>query len=390
MVQLINEFNQDKIKKITAAFKVAADHYTHVLHYGYNFDENWIGAAVSHMDHLRQNKQHLNRMQFIMHNNFPTAQYRKYFMQGEWGRIPYALFLIVVNSFEPSVHMRHIQQQYEEQKTNERQLQQEPVVVQDDENFLVMRAETPAAAIKAKKLIEQQTKQHYSWCISNDKHNLFYRYRTEGDANPSTAYFVWNKTKQTNDAWHAFVLHISKNTIMLSNVQNISPKIFSAQQPSEHLQGIDASQLVVQPLTSSELNLIKAGERETKFKALSYDDKTKHIMQRYKLHMADYVLLDKKQQHLYVHYLNPAKPDTLRQAMRNINYVFMPIDDAWNDGLEMLDKSTEDSVAAMFAANEPYKGCLNYTWSNETKEYYHLIAQRAINNAAELIMKTYI
>ena len=204
-MQLLYEFNQDKINKIASAFAASASQYVYDVHYEYETDANWIKAAVEHMDHLRQNKMHFNRMLFIVQQYFPTVARRKFFANGDWDRIAYSSFLIVVNSFEPSVQMRRIQQQYEKVDAAEHQLQKKPVVVQDDDKFLVMRAETPDAAIEAAQIISQATKRQYSWCISTKNSNMFYKYRVEDKSSPVTAYFVYNKTKPVDDDWHAFV-----------------------------------------------------------------------------------------------------------------------------------------------------------------------------------------
>ena len=76
--------------------------------------------------------------------------------------------------------------------------------------------------------------------------------------------------------------------------------------------------------------------------------------------------------------------------MHNIDVVFEPVLHAPSNGLYMISQASENSIAALFAYNEPYKEFLKYTWSKETREYYYMIAQRTINNAVELIQKTYI
>lgn len=387
MTQLLNEFNQDKINKIVAAFKQDADRLD--LYHEYESDANWIKAAVMNIDHMRQNKSHLSRMQYIARNAFASGLARQYFASGNWQNISYVLFLFIINAFEPSAQMRKIQQQYEE-PNDEQQLQDKPVKIQDDDHFLVMRAETPAAAIEARRLIEQATKQNYTWCISSKNNNLFYRYRTENKTSPVTAYFVWNKTKPINDEWHAFVVHIGKYTMLLTNANNTNPKTIASHETSEHLQGIDASKLVVQPLTKQEQKIIADARSAKLFYYNNYDDRTNYIMQRNKLSMTDYAMLDKKQQHLYIHYLNPVKPETLADALRDIDAVFEPTLHAHATGLKMIKYASENSIAALFAENEPYMEFLKYTWSKETKEYYYIIAQRTINNAAELLMQTYI
>lgn len=388
MTQLLNEFNQDKINKIVAAFKQDANRLK--LSHEYEADADWIKAAIMNIDHMRQNKSHLSRMQFIAHNTFGTSTLRNHLASGNWQDIPYLIFLFIINSFEPSAQMRKIQQQHEKATDEELQLQTRPVKIQDDDHFLVMRAETPAAAIEAKQLIEQATKQKYTWCISNKNNNLFYRYRAENKTSAITAYFVWDKTKPVNDAWHAFVLHISRNTMMFSNADNANPEIVAAHVASPHLQGIDVSKLIVQPLTKQEQKIITNSGSTQSFIYKSYDDRTNYVLQRNKLSMTDYAVLDKKQQHLYIHYLNPTKPENLADALRDIDVVFEPTLHAHATGSKMIDYASENSIAALFAENEPYMEFLKYTWNKETKEYYHIIAQRTINNAAELLQQTYI
>lgn len=388
MTQLLNEFNQDKINKIVAAFKQDANILD--LSYAYQADANWIKAAVMHIDHLRQNKSHWGRMQMISRNIAPGLVVKR-LASGDWASISYPIFLVIINSFEPSTQMRQIQHQHEKLNNEaEPQPQLKPVTIQDDDRFLVMRAETPAAAIEAKQRIEQSTKQTYTWCISSSSNNLFYRYRAENKTNPITAYFVWDKTKSIDDAWHAFVLHISRNTMMFTNADNRNPETIAAHATSQRLQGIDASKLIVQPLTKKERSSIASHASTTSFMYRSYDDRTNHIMQRNKLSMSDYAMIDKKQQHLYIHYLNPTKPTSIADALNNINAVFEPVLHAPSDGLYMIFQASEDSIAALFANNKFYIEFLKYTWSKETKEYYFMIAQRAINNAADLLMQNYI
>jgi hypothetical protein len=388
MTQLLNEFNQDKINKIVDEFERDANRLD--LSHAYQVDANWIKAAVMHIDHLRQNTSHWSRMQMIARNTASGLMIKR-LASGNWADIPYLFFLFIINSFEPSVQMRQIQRQHEKSNDeSEPQLQLKPVIIQDDDHFLVMRAETPAAAIEARQRIEQATKQTYTWCISSSSNNMFYRYRTENKTNPITAYFVWDKTKPIDDAWHAFVLHISRNTMMFTNADNRSPETIAAHATSQRLQGIDASKLIVQPLTNRERSSIAGHASTTSFMYRSYDDRTNHIMQRNKLSMLDYAMIDKKQQHLYVHYLNPTKPTNMADAMHNIDVVFEPVLHAPSNGLYMISQASENSIAALFAYNEPYKEFLKYTWSKETKEYYYMIAQRTINNAVELIQKTYI
>lgn len=388
MTQLLNEFNQDKINKIVAAFKQDANRLN--LSHEYQADVDWIKAAVMNIDHKRQNKSHLNRMQFIARNAFANAIMRQYLASGEWQNISYLLFLFIINAFEPSAQMRKIQQQYEK-NDEELHLEAKPVKIQDDDHFLVMRAETPAAAIEAKQLIEQATKQNYTWCISSKSNNLFYRYRTEyNKTSPVTAYFVWDKTKPTDDAWHAFVVHIGKYATMFTNAENVNPETVAAHVASPHLQGIDASKLIVQPLTKQEQKVITKSGSSQAFRYKSYDDKTNYIMQHNKLSVEDYAMLDKKQQHLYIHYLNPTKPETLADALSDIDKVFEPTLHAYATGLRMITTASENSIAALFAENEPYMEFLKYTWGKETREYYFVIAQRSINNAVELMQQTYI
>lgn len=387
MTHLLNEFNQDRINKIVAAFILDA----HELKLPeYQADADWIKAAVMNIDHLRQNKVHLNRMQFIARNTFALASMRNYFASGEWQKMTYMIFLYLINSFEPSVQMRHIQHQYEKADVNERSLQQNPVVVQDDDHFLVMRAETPNAAIEARQRIEQATKQQYTWCISSKSSNLFYRYRVENNSIPITAYFVWDKTKSVDDAWHAFVLHIGRNTMMFTNASNKNPEIIAAHATSQHLQGIDASKLTVQPLTKQEKTFASNDVATGVFVRKSYDERTNFIQQRNKLSMIDYAILDKKQQHLYIHYLNPNKPENLIDAMRDIQNVFEPVLYMSARGLDIIHQASENSIEQLFQTNEPYTEFLKYTWSKETKEYYHIVAQRTINNAVEVMQQTYI
>lgn len=390
MMQLLNEFNQDKINKIVNEFVRQVKYYD--IDTDYQTDAAWIRAAVMHLDHLRQNKMQHNRMMFIARNVVATPSLRNDLVQGKWQYITYRSFLNVINAFEPSMQMRHIQQQYEKTNHDERKLHETPVVLQNDDHFLVMRAETPNAAIEARERIEKATLQQYSWCISSKSNNLFYKYRVENKKNPVTAYFVWDKTKPIDDAWHAFVVHAGNNTIMFTNAENRNPETIAANATSKHLQGIDVSKLIVQPLTRKEQDAVVETHAisSSSYFTKPYDEKTKLIQQRIRFSMSQYAMLDKKQQHLYVHYLNPNEPATLDDALESINKVFQPVTETWARGLDIIDRTREHSIDALLQNNEPFAEFLKYTWSQETKDYYYMIAQRAINNAAAIILRDYV
>lgn len=397
MQQLLNEFNQDKINKIASKYKNDAALISRQLR-DYEMDVNWIKAAVMHMDHLRQNKRHLMRMSFIMKIITNSSIVASYFTKGDWQWIDYLSFVRLVNCFEPNAQMRQAQQEYAKDESNSYVPQEQPVIVQDDDQFLMMRAETAKAAVEAKKRIEALTKQKYTWCISdeNESKNLFMRYRNE-NGKPVTAYFVLDKTKQPSDAWHAFVIHLGKSKIMMTNALNKDPRIMADSAINSIAQGLDVSKLIVQPFADAELAYNKLSTSYTGFLYLTYDEKTKLVQSSERSYLTEhqYAMLDGKQQYLFLHYLSPARVQDIHEATKIIRDILAPFYGSSTLRLATVayyaKKAELKSVEQLLQLlQQRSKNAFNNTWSSEAREYYVAIVQRAIDNAAQLIEKEYI
>lgn len=412
MHQLLMEFNQDKVNKIVNSFVEETEQFPDAI-YGsddalYVLDKNWMKAAVMHLDHLRQDKYNLTKIITLArtiaasHTNarrLIAAQGTKAvkaIQTGQWHELSYKFFLKIINCFEPSAQMRQTQSKYEVKPVayeSQHVPQGKPVVLQNDDQYLLVRAETPKAAIEAKQLFEQITKQNYTWCISSSDNNMFMRYRIHGSVEyPVTAYFALNKTKPVDDAWHAFVMHVGKQSIMMTNADNRNPS--NVPNNRLNLPGLDVSKLIVQPLSDQEMKTLSETQyrRPTvAFSLRTYDEKTKIIQRRELLRLSEYELLGKDQQHLYLHYLNPSKPDTLEQAMKNLEIVLTPIaGQGTNIGLDCMFYANESSLQRLFDNNEVYTEFFKCTWSKETKEYYYIIVKRAFENAMQLILQNYV
>lgn len=396
MQQLLNEFNQDKINKIASKYKNDAALISRQLR-DYEMDINWIKAAVMHMDHLRQNKRHLMRMSFIMKIVTNSNIVASYFVRGDWQWIDYLSFVRLVNCFEPNAQMRQAQQKYAKEESGKYTPQEQPVVVQDDDNFLMMRAETAKAAVEAKKRIEALTKQKYTWCISdeNESKNLFMRYRNE-NGKPVTAYFVLDKNKQPSDAWHTFVIHMGQFKIKMTNALNKDPRIMSDAAINSIAQGLDVSKLIVQPFADVELTYNQLSTTHTGFFHLTYDEKTKLIQSTERSYLTEnqYAMLDGKQQYLFLHYLSPARAQSIAQAAIIIKNILAPFYGGSTLRLATVahyfNRVETKSIEQLLQELPHTKNAFNNTWSNEAKEYYVAIVQRAIDNAAQIIQKQYI
>jgi len=394
MHQLLNEFNQSKINKIVTKFK--GESAWNVLNLReYETQTPWIKAAVMHMDHLRQNRRQLMRMKAIMKILTNSLTVAEYFEKGWWEYIDYTSFVRLVNCFEPSMQMRQAQQMHTKQEqNNDYAPQQHPIVLQDDDHFLMMRAETANAAIEAKERIQAITKQTYTWCISDkdESKNLFMRYRNDyGKA--TTAYFVLDKTKQPSDAWHAFVIHLGKSSIMLTNAANKDPKIMSDAAINDVAQGLDVSKLILQPLTKAESNASK--ESVYSFMNKTYDEKTEMIQSanRSNLTLDYYKMLDGKQQYLFFHHLSPTRTEEISEAVAMIMKIMMPFHSmhyARHSLFERIIRLGETSVHQLLQELPQTKELLDATWSAEAKDYYEMIVQRAVDNAAQIIQKHYV
>lgn len=386
MQQLLIEFNQSKINKIASSYAQQAI-TTSNLH-GYEMDINWIKLAVMHLDHLRQNKYQRQRMLGLAKIIVPQhTQNTEQLLQGNWERMQYSLFVQLINCFEPSMQMRAIQKQHEKPEKKQATPHQHPIVLQDDDHFLLMRAESAAAAIEAKEQIEKITKKQYTWCISSRSNNMFMRYRISNVA-PATAYFVLDKTKSVDDNMHAFVLHASDSSILLSNAANTDPKTINAKDASTIAHNLDVSKIIVQPLLDIEKQSTK---QSLPFVMTSYDAKTLAVQSRTKLSDVQYALLDKKQQHLYVHYLNAEATDDLSQSAANVEDILNPL--TLPIKINLLSTSylitKFASLEEFLMGRAPPQIFLSKTWDEETKDYYITMVRRTINNAAKLITSLY-
>lgn len=398
MHQLLNEFNQSKINKIVSKFERETAFINARDLRDYETHAPWIKAAVMHMDHLRQNKRHLMRMKVLLSLITQTNRLVEYFEKGWWEHINYVYFVRLANCFEPSMQMRQAQQMYSKQEeNNDRKPQDHPVVLQDDDHFLMMRAETANAAVEAKERIQAATKQTYTWCISDKdaSRNLFLRYRNDyGKA--TTAYFVLDKTKQPSDAWHAFVIHLGKSSIMLTNATNKEPKIMSDAAINDIAQGLDVSKLILQPLTKAE-QADRNAQTDTiyNFMNKTYDEKTEQIQSSNRNYLAleQYTLLDGKQQYLFFHHLSPTRTDEISEAVAMISKILLPFNRYEYLRHSLFEKITrlgETSVHQLLQELPETRELLNVTWSAEAKDYYEIIVQRAIDNAAQIIQEHYV
>lgn len=399
MTQILTEFNQDKIAKIARSFitqlHLVDQSFSYLPSYGENI--NWISAAVKHLDQLSQSKPNMDRMIHIVKTYRRKNKELRTIIQNlqtkRWENLNFTVFWIILNFFAPSAEMRRYSSS--DKKTAQVHLSNTPVTVQNDDNFLVMRADTPNAAIAAAQTIEQITKKNYTWCISSENNNLFYNYRGTVD-NPATAYFVLWKSARLQPA---MVLHVSADNINLTTEEN-RPGTEMAIKPdniTSILNGIDASKLTVIPIQSSESNKVTSNRmQEEAYQLWEYDTKLQEMQQHFKrLPYYTFACLDRTLQHIYISHLTIPQHEMRMTALTlSLGKILEPVlsDELLESSRSALDLSSEyirknPEEALELLRNVPF---VNRIIDKGDKQYYYMLVSRALERCAAEVEQTFI